>query len=80
MPYIPSPYLFWKYFVVYERDTMALIQLFFEINDTKTNEHLQHVACIMKFENNRLKTLLSASGAEIVEIRDRIDTLYQHVS
>ena len=77
--YIPNPHLFWKYFVIYERDTMIVMQLFFEIYDKKTKEHLEQVACIMKFETNRLKALLSASRAEIVEIQDRIEKLYQHV-
>ena len=79
VPYIPNPYLFWKYFVAYEGDTMAVMQLFFEINDKKTKEHLEHVACIMKIETNRLKQLLSASRDEIVEMHDRIDRLHRHV-
>ena len=78
--YVPNPHLFWSYFVIYERDTMELLHLFSNIKDYKTKQSVEHVACVMKYETNKLKTLLSASRAEIVEIRDRIDTLYQHVS
>ena len=78
--YITNPFLFWRYFVIYERDTMRLMQLFSEIKDTATKENVLSFACLMKQETNRLKTLLSASRAEIVEIHDRIEKLYQHIS
>jgi len=71
--YVPNPHLFWSYFVIYERDTMELLHLFSNIKDYKTKQSVEHVACVMKYETNKFK-------AEIVEIHDRIEKLYQHVN
>ena len=59
---------------------MELMHLFSRIQEPKTKENVLHVACVMKQETIRLNFLLSASWAEIFDIHDRIEKLYQHVS